>query len=169
MKIVLSLLGVVVVLVISFLSIGLMTAKTYQGQMTQTLPCSPQVLWKTLTDLKALPDRHREIAKVEILGTNAQGLQKWKEYTDMGGSIVFETIEEIPEKKWTIRMSESTFGMQGVWTYELAGDNTQTHLTILEDSQIDKIALRSLITLMGRNINIKREFKTLQKALAKQI
>lgn len=82
----------------------------------------------------------------------------------MGGHVVFEKIEEVPAKKLSLRMSESTFGMTGTWTYELEGSE-MTKITITEESSIKSIPVRTVMTLAGRDGNLRKEISILVQAL----
>jgi hypothetical protein len=98
----------------------------------------------------------------------------WREYTDLGGFIDFQITEEVSQEKVVMHMNAASFGMTGQWVYELkpfvvssdvSGGEIQTDLTITEDSTTTNLFLRALMTLVGRNNNLKEEFNSLKKAL----
>lgn len=148
-----------------FLTIGYVAHQDFEGQATRTLTAPVEQVWEVLTDLEDLPNRRKEIVKVEMAEANAQGLPTWKEYTDMGGYILFEYLEKIEREKLVVNMKESTFGMSGTWTYELRPVGNETQLTIIENSTIDNVMIRSLMTITGRSANLFREFEVIEKAL----
>ena len=82
----------------------------------------------------------------------------------MGGYIIFEVMEEVPYQKITMRMSESTFAMTGTWTYELEKQDKETRVTIKEDSENHSVYVRSILTLYGRDANLKQEMDLIEKA-----
>ena len=75
--------------------------------------------------------------KVELLGKNEKGLDKWKETPDMGGYILFEQLEKVPFEKLTLNMMESSFGMKGIWKYELKDEGGKTSVTISEKVRLN--------------------------------
>lgn len=166
LKIILRILGSLALLFLIFTLIGAFASKNHHGAQSAVLNAPPERVWEVLIDIEGLPKRRPEITKVEITGINDQGYKMWREYTDMGGYIDFEIVEQVSQEKLVARMKAASFGLSGEWTYELALENTdKTRLTITEESVTDNIWLRALMVVMGRNMNIKQEFKTLQKVL----
>jgi len=157
--------GLLFTIVLIVFCIGMFASKAHHSERSDTFNCSRLKLWTTLNDIQDLPKRRKEIKRVEFTGTTKNGLRKWKQYTVMGGLMTMEEIESKPMEKLKVSITESTFGMKGVWTYELSGnDSTFCSLTITEDSEIDKLLLRSLMTILGRDANIKKEINTLKIA-----
>ncbi len=150
---------------IFFFALGYMARHDFEGQVTQTYQVPIEQVWEVLTDLDELPNRRKEIVKLEMVEANAQGLASWKEYTDMGGYILFEYLEKVDYEKLVVNMKESTFGMSGTWTYQLTPHGKGTQLTIIEHSRIDNIMVRSMMTLTGRSANLYRELEMIEKAL----
>lgn len=167
MKAFLYILGFFVALFLLLWIIGVITPVAYQGQMSATFDVPKEKVWKVLTDIETIPQRRREITDVEILGTNEEEHKIWKEYTDLGGHIFWEVLEEVPNEKWIIKMSRSTFGMKGVWKYELREEQNQTILTLTEESETSRPFVRGIMTLIGRSANLKQELRSLEKAVAK--
>lgn len=165
-KLALSLVALVLGLTMLFIAIGAFSSSAYVGSKTIQLDAPPARVWKELTDLESIPKKRREVIGVEILESRGGVPWKWKERTDMGGHIIFEKAEEIPNKKLVLRMTESTFGMTGSWTYELEG-NEMTRLTITEDSVIKSIPVRAVMTLAGRDGNLEKEASSIVRSLAK--
>lgn len=165
-KIALTIVGAMLLLMTVFIAIGALSPSAYQGTRTVQLSASPERVWKELTDLQSLPQKRREVIGVEILESRGTSPWKWKELTDMGGHITFEKIEEVPQKKLSLRMIESSFGMSGTWTYELEGSE-MTRLTITEESSIKSIPVRAVMTLAGREGNLEKEVQIIVRSVAK--
>jgi len=165
-KLALTLVGLVLFLMTVFIAIGALSPSAYQGTRTIQLNASPDRVWKELTDLQSLPQKRREVIGIEILESRAGSPWKWKELTDMGGHLTFEKVEEIPMKKLSVRMIESSFGMSGTWTYELEGKE-MTRLTITEESSIKSIPVRAVMTLAGRDGNLEKEVSVIVRSVAR--
>ena len=174
LKIILWIVGSFISLLVVFILIGTFSSKTYHGSATVRLKAPIDKVWEVLTDVENVPKRRPEVKRVEITGINDQGYKMWREYTDMGGFIDFEIVEHISQEKMVVRMNRSSFGMTGQWVYEAAyvqdfytaqGGESQTELTITEDSTTNNIFVRTLMILVGRDKNIRTEFETLKKVL----
>ncbi|MCB1191549.1 MAG: SRPBCC family protein [Leptospiraceae bacterium] len=165
MKIVWIIIGVFFVLLIALLSIGFVSSKEFKGELVAEVDGSEEQVWKLLNDIENLPSRRKEIVKIELLEQNpTAGYIKWKEYTDMGGYILFEVMEKNPPHRLVLNMKESTFGMTGIWVYELnPADEGKTLVTISESSTLDNFMLRILFAFIGRDANLKEEVKLIKK------
>lgn len=165
MKIVYTIIGILLLLSISFLSLGFFAKKDFKGEIIFEVDASVQQVWKLLNDIESLPKRRKEITKIEAIDHNpAVGYTKWKEYTDMGGHIIFEVLEKNPPNRLVLSMRKSTFGMKGIWVYQLEYLNeNRTIVTISESSVIENYLLRCLFSLIGRDANLKQEEKLIKR------
>ena len=158
MKVLKVFLVVIGVAAVGFLVTGLATPKEFRGQLSVKLPCSKVKIWDALSDIEHLPQHRKEITKVEILGLSNKGYHRWKEYTGHDQYMIFELTNQEYEKRMTVTMTESTFGMTGSWTYLLEGaDSTSTNFTVIEDSKIDDLFVRAMVTMTGRGRFLKHE------------
>lgn len=166
MKVLKVVLVVLAVMLTGFVLTGLLTPLEYHGQVSVLLPASKTQVWDQLIDIEHLPDRRKEIQKVEILGLNKNGNRSWKEYADGGQYMIFEVLELDYHKRMVINLQESSFGMTGTWSYDLSGDDsTKTNLTVTEDTKINNMFLRALVTLTGRNRFLKSEIEHMKLGL----
>lgn len=145
------------------IGIGLTTPSIFRGTIHGTITASRADVWAELINLDHIPARHKEITSVELVNTTDQGYRQWKENTDLGGYIIFETIDEISQEKLVNKMDASSFGMTGTWTYVLEDlTPSSTELTIQEESVINNIFLRALFTIVGRDKNLRQELRSFQ-------
>ncbi len=133
--------------------------------MTEVLPYTQDEVWALLTDFEGIPERRPEVTTVEMTGVNEFDLETWTEHAEMDSYLNFECIEKVPPSKLVVRMRESSFGMTGIWTYELKASGDNTILTIKEESAVDRMMMRAMMSIAGRSSNLKEEFKTIKKAL----
>jgi hypothetical protein len=166
-KIILIVLAVMISITGIFYLMGHFASREFKGTVTQKVEASPISIWDLLNDIDGLPSRRKEITKVERMGKNEKGFERWKEHTDMGGYMVFEITELIPKEKMVVEMKESTFGMSGTWTYQLNEEGNATVVTVTEDSNTDNVWLRSIMTLAGRDANLKIEVEKIEEGVKK--
>lgn len=134
----------------------------FNGTLQQKILAPSSRVWDYITDIEGIPLRNKSIKKVEVLKRDGLGIT-WKEYTDMGGYIIFEKKEE-EGKVLEKRMIESSFGMKGTWMYEIKGDDdTFTIVTITEHSLVAKPLVKLMLAISGRSANLKREMKIIER------
>ncbi|MBP7850057.1 MAG: SRPBCC family protein [Lentimicrobiaceae bacterium] len=168
MRILLSILAVLAFLFLIYLAIGFFSKPGFSGQYSDTLKASPDEIFRILNDVESLPKRRKEVDRVEMLDPTEQGLRRWKEITDMGGYALFEVQEEKKDSLLVVRMLESSFGISGTWRYELKRSGNGTLVQISEESHCDRLLVRSILVLAGRNATLKQEVRNLKKVLKKK-
>ncbi len=149
---------------VTFFAIGLFSNARFTGETQAQLSAPPEKVWNVIANLDEVPKHRPEITRVEVTEKKGERPVKWIEYTDMGGFIEFELLEEIPEKKLAVKIVSSSFGMTGTWTYELSGKE-MTLLKVKEESEISSVPLRAAMTLLGRDGNLKKEIRLVQRSL----
>jgi hypothetical protein len=160
----LILLAFLLTLGISWWSLAYFSSRKWEGSIQFTLEASPTEVYALLTDLNRLPERRKEVEKIEILQPTAQGQLHWREIARVGAYAEFELIRYVKDAYWEIRMLRSSFGLKGTWIFQLEQKERNTLLTITETSQADHFWIRGLMQLAGRNATLKQEKKMLQKA-----
>lgn len=142
-------------------AVGLVANPVWAGEKTETLPVACDALWKTLINVQRLPERRPEIESVEIIETDKEGKPMWKEFTDTGGWLEFAMTKREDSHHLEVEMSGSTIGMTGTWTYDLEPAGGSCTLTIAETSRTDAVWIRAMMTIMGRDMTLKEEFRSL--------
>lgn len=140
---------------------GLLLPAQYMGKVSGQIDAPAETVWARLHDLNAIPLRHPEIIRVEKLENTQSGIVKWSTVSDSGVHAVFESQDDLPNRKMIVRMTESSQGLFGVWEYQISG-NEMTLLTITEKSETSNIFQRALAGFGGRDARLKKEFKSLQ-------
>lgn len=163
----LLLLAVILMLGLTWWLLSFFSAKNWEGNIQFTLQAPASEVFALLTDLERLPERRKEIDKVEILQPTEKGQVHWREIASMGGFAEYEVMRSITDKHWDIKMLRSSFGMKGCWKYAFRDLGEQCQLTIEEDSQSEKFWIRGLMQLAGRNATLRQEKRHLQKAFSK--
>ena len=97
---------VVAVVTVGFFITGLATPNEFHGQSSIVLPESKIAIWNALTDIKHLPERRKEVTKVEMLGLNSKGNPYWKEWAGNDQYMIFEMAQQEYPDKITMNMIE---------------------------------------------------------------
>jgi hypothetical protein len=129
----------------------------------------PDQIWKYLIDVQDMPNRRKEVVRVEIIEKDATNSPLiWKEITDMGGYMMFKRGMSIPNQKIEIILTESSFKMLGTWTYEFTRQNEFTSITITENSEISSPLIRGAYFLAGRDSTLRQEMRMIQNYFKNQ-
>lgn len=157
--ILLSLIGLIIF-------IGSFSPETNEADITQIFETSANQIYSLWTDLDTLPKRRLLLNEVTYIGLNEFNLQMWREGFFPTGHINKEYLEVRTNESLEIYMSESTFGITGTWTYELAESELGfVSVKITENSQASNLFTRGMLTILGRNIILKNEFQLIEKDL----
>ncbi len=163
-----SLIGILILisaLLLAFWGVGHFANPDYTGAVEQKFNMHKSHVWNEIKDYTNLQQLRREIVKIEVLKSDSLGPLEWKEYTDMDGFIEFKRHQYKEEELYAVEMVKSSFGMTGVWTYELESVGSQTLVRIKEKSSIDHAFVRSALVLAGRDSNLKQEMALIKQAI----
>jgi hypothetical protein len=95
---------------------------------------SPEVIWKTITDIDGMPAWRQALKSVKRLPDRNE-LPAWVETLD-SGTIPLETITSQPPSKLVVRIADSKLPFGGTWTYEITPLPSGSSLRIREDGEI---------------------------------
>jgi uncharacterized protein YndB with AHSA1/START domain len=107
----------------------------------RTLAASPDVVWKTITDIDAFPSWRSHVTSVERVGNT--GPVTWIEHGS-SGRITFSIDASDPPRRLVARIADPTLPFGGNWTYELAPAGNGTVLTITEHGEIYNPVFRAV-------------------------
>lgn len=95
---------------------------------------SPEVIWKTITDIDGMPAWRQGLKSVKRL-PDRNGLPAWVETLD-SGTIPLETITSQPPSKLVVRIADPKLPFGGTWTYEITPLPSGSSLRIQEDGEV---------------------------------
>ncbi len=160
LKLSLGLSLVLMVLVGLFLAVGFFQKEKYSNSITETLNVPPNAIWEYLIDVQDMPNRRKEVVKVEVLESDSAKIPLvWKETTDLGGYMLFKRGATEVGKKIEMILFESSYKILGKWTYELKSENGLTKVTISEESEISSPLIRGAFFLAGRDSTLQQEMR----------
>lgn len=164
-KLILGLLIFITILFVGFYSIGALSSEHYQGQVEAKFNAHPDSVWQLLENFEQLQKQRKEITKIEIIERDSLNVLSWKQYTDMDGYILFHKNLNPDKKIMVVTMKESSFGMQGYWTYTVLPKPTGCLVRIEENSTTTDLFVRSALSIAGRDANLKQEIKLIQDGI----
>ena len=118
--------------IIFFLTVSLFTGIAFAYYTGSKLPervsivqsksfeTSKDLIWTALLDIENYPLWKPNLKTIEMLGTNEEGLTKWREYYSLGKSITYEISEYIPKSLIEIKIIENKKASGGVWIYKFS-------------------------------------------------
>ena len=159
--------GIIIVGLVGYVMLGILSPKEYKGEITAEIDVPKRFVWTYLTEIDSLAVRRNDIEEIEHLGLNEIGLEKWREYTDAKGFVEMEFLEKVPDRKVSVKMSRSSFGMTGIWTYEFKdGGNENTIITVKEESTAERFVPRAMLTLGGREAYLENQVRIIEDVFA---
>ena len=167
MKLIKAVIGILLIVFIFALLIGTLTPQNYQGDMAKDLNFSKEKVFAEISDMQSLQDKHIFISKMEKLPDSIEGNERWKAFAYFNQYLIFEVLQKVENEKFVLKISESSFGFTGTWTYELEDLGDLTTLKISENSDMKNFLLRSVKRVLGMDIILRQEFKILEKTLEK--
>ena len=125
----------------------------------------PEVLWKTITDIDAMPSWRQGLKSVKRLPDH-NGLPAWVETLD-SGTIPFETETSQPPAKLVVRIADPKLPFGGTWTYEIAPTSDGSTLRITENGEVYNPIFRFLSRFVfGHSTTIETYLKSMAKKFA---
>jgi hypothetical protein len=147
---------------------GYRAPQSYSDSLTFQLDYSTQMVWQELLKIKEIPNRKTDVASIEILEEFGK-LIAWKENTKSGGYRVYRMNKRDENKQLIIELTESSYGLTGIWTFDLEKNNNYTTVTISETSTLTDITRRGFRSFTGRNVDIVAWQKYLKAGLVQAL
>jgi uncharacterized protein YndB with AHSA1/START domain len=114
--------------------IGSRLPRAHRASVERRLPGSPDVLWRTLTDIDRFPSWRRDLKRVTRL-PDRDGKPVWVEEGRNGKmTLAFERME--PPRLLVTRIADPDLPFGGTWTTEIMPAAGGTRLRITEDGEI---------------------------------
>jgi len=128
---------------------------------------SSEVIWKTITDVDAMPSWRKGLKSVQRL-PDKNGLTAWVETTN-SGVLPYEIVVAQPPSKLVVRIADPKLPFGGTWTYEITSLPSGTNLRIREDGEIYNPLFRFLSRFVfGYSGTIETYLKSMAKKFGEQ-
>jgi hypothetical protein len=127
----------------------------------------PEVIWKTITDIDAMPAWRQGLKSVKHL-PDQDGLPAWVETLD-SGIIPLETVTSQPPARLVVRIADPKLPFGGTWTYEITPLPSGSNLLIREDGEVYNPVFRFLARFFfGYSGTIDAYLKSMAKKFGEQ-
>ncbi len=156
------------VIAIGILIAGYASNPSYKDSSTVPLQYSPELVWQQLIDVKSAPQKKSDVVSVEVVDQYGK-LLAWKEHLKSGGYRVYRMNEWVENKRLVIEMTESSYGLTGIWSFQLTRTSEGTDVLIQEESTLDNIKSRGIRYFLGRDHDLLAWGKYLRVGLTQQL
>ena len=122
--------------------IGWLLPKAHSVSREAQFSQPPEVIWKAITDVEAMPTWRQGLKSVKHL-PDKNGLPSWVE-TSASGTIPFETVVSQPPAKLVVRIADPRLPFGGSWSYQITPVAGGSSLRIREDGEVYNPVFRFL-------------------------
>lgn len=153
---------------IAVLVAGYTSQSKYSDTVTMNISFGPELTWNELVDVKNGHRKKTDVESVDIVNEYGR-LLAWKENLKNGGYRIYRMNQAIENQKLVVELTESSYGLTGVWTFILEKDFAGTKVTITEESELTDIKIRGFRYFFGRNHDLLVWIKYIRVGLTDQL
>ncbi len=132
------------------LIVGYTTLPSYNSSTTFEVGYSPELVWQELIKIQLIPSRKGDVVSVNVLEEYGK-LIAWQENLRNGGYRIYRMNERQENSRLVLELTDSSYGLTGIWTFDLRSNNNKTDVTITEQSVLGDLKLRGYRVLFGRD------------------
>lgn len=157
-------------LVIAFFATGYLAPEQYEGERRDSFIDTQIDVWRNLTSLETITGRKPDVERVTVIEENRDGII-WIEHLRNGTQRTLRVAEREVPTYFVVERIQSDDGLTGRWEFYLSEnkDTKMTEVLIKEKSTNTNLVLRSWHTIIGRNVNLKKEMKSLRVSLFQRL
>ncbi len=144
------LLSVIAFAGILILVMGYRAESEYKESIVFEVSYSPQFTWQELINIKSIPGRKEDVSSIDILEEYGK-LIAWRENLKTGGYRKYRMNSVEENKKLILELTDSSYGLKGVWIFETDISSGGTMIKISEESTIEDIKVRGWRAIFGRD------------------
>lgn len=160
----------IILLILAFIITGVLAPEEYTGEIKEQFPDTQIDVWRNLNSLETIPGRKPDVERVSVIEEDRDGAL-WVEYLKNGTQRTLRVAEREAPYYFVMERIQSDNGFTGRWEYSLSQneETKKTEITIKETSRNTSLVLRAWHTILGRNINLRREVKSLRVSLFQRL
>lgn len=149
-------LGALIVLVFAVYLIAPFKGSVYTNSVQKTLDYSAEDIWAVLVNLEG----------VEVIESDDIGPLKWRQNLREGEFAIFERWKFDLNRNYVVKMVNSSFGMTGLFSYELIPYNAQSTLVkMVAETEIAGFWDRVKVGVFGMDLPLEGSMEALEEAL----
>jgi hypothetical protein len=146
-------LSIALLIGITILILGYTALPIYRGEIEFQVPYSVGLTWQELLNIKEASERKSDVKSVQILEEFGK-LSAWQENLNTGGYRIYRMNKRDEQKLLIVELTESSYGLTGIWTFELSPHPDGTTILISEDSTLTDIKRRGYRVIMGKDVDL---------------
>lgn len=147
---ILSLIVAVIVVSASIIfALGYSSNPKYSNSVTFYSNYSVHPTWQEIINIKEITNRKADVESIEVLEEFGI-LSAWQENLKNGGYRIYRMNKRIENRLLEIELTDSSYGLTGIWTFELRPIENDTEVTIYEESTLTDLKRRGYRTIIGR-------------------
>lgn len=148
--------GVLVAAAIAIYLLAQFSGVVYSLNVQKTLDYSAEDIWAVLVDLEG----------VEVIESDDKGPLKWRQNLADGGFAIFERWQFDLNRNYVVKMVNGSFGMTGLFAYELIPYNAQSTLVKMNtETEITGFWDSLKVGVFGMELSLDDSIENLEKVL----
>lgn len=147
---------------------GYMAVPSYSNSITFEVPYSLELTWQELLDIKNVTKNKSDVASVDVLEEFGK-LSVWQENLKDGGYRIYRMNKRDENKELVLELIDSSYGLKGIWTFDLKSSDNRTEVTISEKSTLADIKIRGYRVIFGREADLLVWQKYIKVGLAQSL
>ncbi|ORX82688.1 hypothetical protein BCR32DRAFT_267473 [Anaeromyces robustus] len=143
----------------------------FKGSFSRSYNASIERIWLIISDRNIFREHRKALELVDDLTdkNDKNAKKKWKEYSDKGsGYIIYQINNSVENSLLEVEMIESSFHMRAKFTYNISkdpDDDTLTLVTVTEESNINNLVVKIIMSIGGRGSNARRDLEIIENEL----
>jgi len=132
---------------------GYRSSAEYENKISFEVLYTVDMTWQQLVDIKEIPKKKEDVKSVEILEEFGK-LIAWRENLKTGGYRVYRMNQRFDNQKLVLELTESSYGLTGIWIFDLSKVENHTWVVISERSTLTNTLVRGYRTIVGREYDL---------------
>lgn len=150
LRIVSAILALLAVFGIAIMIAGYTSQPNFSDHTVLTQPYDREIVWNELINIHGMPSKKSDVVSVEVVEQYGK-LLAWREDLKRGGYRIYRMNRMVDNKLLVLELTESSYGLTGIWTFELIDSEGGTDIFISEESKLENTQIRGYRFFFGRN------------------
>jgi hypothetical protein len=143
-------LAILIITALCILGAGYLSTPAYSDSLYVDIGYNPDLVWAELVNVENAHLKKSDVRSVEIIDRYGK-LLAWQEDLKNGGYRIYRMNERDEGRRLVVELTESSYGLTGIWTFQLQRSIIGTELLVKEESTLTDIKTRGIRYFLGRN------------------